>query len=174
MILSLALTAPQPSQAPVTLASLLDDPGLTPRRLEARVEDFDYEQHPGIRSPEVFLSLGRGDCDDFACLADYVLRRRHLTTKLVHVRLVGQVAHAVCYVDESRAYLDYNKRRYLFKLTRCGPRLRDIAEEVADSFDESWTSASEYTYDYETERKRFVRTVVKIYPPEDDPDAERN
>lgn len=153
----------------VTLAEMLNDPGLTPKRFAAYFEDFDYEFSPEVLSPKVFLEQRRGDCDDYAILADYVFGARNFDTRLVHVRMVGRIAHAVCYVTESRAYLDYNNRKYFINLQRCGATLREIATRVADSFEANWTSASEFTYDYKEDQKHFGPTVVKTDPPAQDP-----
>jgi hypothetical protein len=153
----------------VTLTELLNDPKLTPKRFAAYFENFDYEFSLGVLPPEVFLRDRRGDCDDYAILADYVLTARKYDTRLIHIRMVGRIAHAVCYVSESRAYLDYNNRKYFINLQRCGRTLREIATKVADSFEANWTSASEFTYDYKEDQKHFGPTVVKTDPPALDP-----
>lgn len=155
----------------VSLDELVAAPGLTPKSFAKLFEEFDYLFREQVQRPEVFLASRKGDCDDYAVLADHVLRKRGFTTRLIHVRLVGQIAHAVCYVVETKAYLDYNDRRYFFKLTRARNRVRTIAAEVADSLTANWTSASEFTYDYESETKRIIQTVVKLEPAEQDPDA---
>lgn len=156
--------------AGLTLDDLLKDPKLTPQRFADYFEDFAFEFGAPVQTPDEFLTARSGDCDDYAVLADYVLRQRRFHTRLVHVRVVGRVAHAVCYVTEDRAYLDYNNRRYFFTLTRCGRTLRQIAEKVADSLEANWTSASEFTYDYAQSRKHFGATVVKTDSPASDPD----
>jgi hypothetical protein len=155
----------------LTLVDLLSDAKTTPKRFASYFEGFEYEFHPEVQPPDVFLSTRRGDCDDYAILADYVLKRRDYGTRLVRVSLVGRVAHDVCYVIQSKAYLDYNNRKYASTLEGAGRRLRAIATEVADSFQANWTSASEYTYDYNTEKKSISVTVVKTDPPARDPDA---
>ena len=155
----------------LTLAGLVNDPQQTPKRFAAQFESFEYEFHAAVQPPEVFLETRSGDCDDYAILADYVLRKKNYGTKLVRVALVGRIAHDVCYVIESKGYLDYNNRKYASTIEGSGRRLRQIAKEVADSFEANWTTASEYTYDYTTENKLFVVTVVKTEPPARDPDA---
>ena len=155
----------------LTLVNLLGDEKMTAKRFAAQFERFDYEFHPEVQPPDVFLSSQRGDCDDYAILADYVLKRRGLGTRLVRVALVGRIAHDVCYVIPSKAYLDYNNRKYSSTLEGSAQRLRAIAKEVADSFEANWTSASEYTYDYNTAKKSIGVTVVKTDPPARDPDA---
>lgn len=165
--LSLATSGPLVA---LTLEELMGDPALNPKRFAAHFENFEYEYHPAVQWPNVFLAERRGDCDDYAVLAHHVLKPRGFSTRIIHVRLVGRVAHAVCYVAESKAYLDYNNRRYFLNLQRSGATLREIATKVADSFEGNWTSASEFTYDYETYKKTFGRTVVKTEPRANDPD----
>lgn len=155
----------------LTLADFVNDTKLTPKRFAAQFENFEYEFHPEVQPPDVFLETRRGDCDDYAILADYVLRKHRYGTRLVRVSLVGRVAHDVCYVIESKAYLDYNNRKFASTLEGSGRRLRQIANEVADSFEANWTSASEYSYDYNTQRKTIGVTVVKTDSPSRDPDA---
>ena len=155
----------------LTLGALLGEAQLTPKRFAAHFETFEYEFHPEVQPPEVFLSSRAGDCDDYAILADYVLKKRNFGTKLVRVALVGRVAHDVCYVIESKGYLDYNNRKYASTIEGSGRRLRQIAKEVANSFEANWTTASEYTYDYGTEKKTLGLTVVKTDPAARDPDA---
>ena len=155
----------------LTLSDFVNDPKLTPKRFAAQFETFEYEFHPEVQPPDVFLDNRMGDCDDYAILADYVLKKKGLGTKLVRVSLVGRVAHDVCYVIPSKAYLDYNNRKYSSTLEGSGRRLRQIAKEVADSFEANWTTATEYTYDYGSQKKTIGLTVVKTDSPSRDPDA---
>lgn len=156
-----------------TLSDLLSDSKMSPKRFAGYFEDFEFELHPfDVQDPDVFLQTQRGDCIDYAVMADYVLKKDGYVTKLIRVEMVGKnMGHAVCYVRESTAYLDYNNRKYLFKLKHAAGRLRDIATEVANSFDANWTFASEFTYTYKEDVKRAVMTVVKTDPPDTDPDA---
>jgi len=84
------------------------------------------------------MGIGTEDCPifkgmyDYAVLAGHVLRHHGQNPRLIHVRMVGRVAHAVCYVTESKAYLDYNNRKYAINMERCGASLREIATQVAD------------------------------------------
>jgi hypothetical protein len=85
--------------------------------------------------------------------------------------MVGSdISHAVCYVTEKKAYLDYNNRRYFFNLEGAGPTIRQIAAKVADSFEKNWTTATEYSFSYTTYRKIARFTVVKTDPSAKDPD----
>jgi hypothetical protein len=159
--------------AALTVAELLADPELTPKRFANRFENFTYEFFDYVQDPEVFLRTRTGDCDDYAILAAHVLGHKQYTPRLIHVRMVGRVPHAVCYIMENKAYLDYNNRRYAFNLERCGPSIREIATKVARSFEANWTSATEFTYDYQDEVKRALFTVVKTESPAKDPDRGR-
>jgi hypothetical protein len=156
-----------------TLSDLLSDSKMTPKKFAGYFEDFEFELHPfDVQDPDVFLETQRGDCIDYAVMADYVLKQDGYSTRLIRVEMVGKnMGHAVCYVTQSTAYLDFNNRKYFFKLARSGQRLREIANEVADSFDANWTFASEFTYTYKEDVKRAVMTVVKTDPPDTDPDA---
>ena len=159
--------------AAFTLGDLLADAKMTPKRFANRFEDFDFEYHPEVQPPDLFLARQKGDCDDYAILGDYVLKRKRYTTLLIRVVLVGNNAdaHDVCYVTQVKAYLDYNLRDCFINLQRSGKRLREIADKVADSFDANWTSAAIYTYDYNEDIKHMKLVVVKTDPPSEDLDA---
>jgi len=154
-----------------TLRELEREPKLTPRQFGNLFEYFSYSFSPYVLPAEEFINYRRGDCDDYAILADYVLSRNGYRTRIVRVVLAGSdIAHAICYVMDNKAYLDYNNRKYALNLERAGPTLRQIAEKVANAFEKNWTSATEYTYSYEDGRKRNRFTVVKTDPPDQDPD----
>ncbi len=144
---------------------------MTPRHFGNLFGDFRYEYCPYVLPVDEFLADRIGDCDDYALLADYILSQKGYRTRFVQVSLVGSdIAHAICYVAENKAYLDYNNRKYEVNLERSGPTLREIATKVADSFEKNWTSATEYTFSYATNRKTSRFTVVKTDPPARDPD----
>lgn len=145
----------------VTVDAMLGNSKLGAKKFANYFGGFDYEFSTAIQPPNTFLTRERGDCDDYAVLADFVLSKHGLGTRLVHVRLAGQVAHAVCYVTENNAYLDYNNRKFFMTLSRSGPDLRDIATRVANSLSANWTTASEFTYSYETGRKVMTATIAQ-------------
>ena len=157
-LLTVGLALPGPLGA-ITLEELLTQPKLTPKKFAAYFGDFAYEFNGPIQPPTAFLAREKGDCDDYSVLADHVLSKHGYKTRLIHVRLTGRVAHAVCYVEESKAYLDFNNRAVFFTLTRSDPDLREIASKVAKSLEASWTTASEFTYSYTTRRKTMIATV---------------
>lgn len=156
-----------------TVAELMADRSLTPKLFANLFEGYKYEFINYVQPPDEFLRTKIGDCDDYAILADHVLSHHGYDTRLIHIRMMGRIAHAVCYVTENKAYLDYNNRRYTFNLERCKPDIRSIATKVARSFEANWTSASEFTYDYTTDEKVAKFTVVKTDSPSQDPDRGR-
>ncbi len=145
----------------LTLNELNGNTPLTAKKFAGYFGGFAYEFSNLIQPPSSFLSREKGDCDDYAVLADFVLKKHRLDTRLIHVRLAGRVAHAVCYVTENKSYLDYNNRAVFFTLARSGPELRDIAAKVAHSLDSHWTSASEFSYSYDTRRKTMITTIAQ-------------
>ncbi|MBS0630970.1 MAG: hypothetical protein JSS11_03585 [Verrucomicrobia bacterium] len=154
------------------LADLENEPKMTPGHFADLFENFVFQYFDYVQPPDVFLRTRTGDCDDYAVLADHILRLRNYTTRLIRVDLAGaRISHAVCYVTETKVYLDYNNRAYFKNLVHKGPRIREIAASVADSFGKNWTSATEYTYSYEEGRTHAVMTVVKTDSPDEDPDA---
>ena len=153
----------------VSLSELEAHPTLNPKKFAAYFETFRYRLHRYVQPADEFMAKRVGDCDDYAVLADHVLPKKGFETRLIHVRLAGMVAHAVCYVSENKAYLDYNNRDVFFTLTKAKPSLRHIANKVARSLDANWTSASEFVYSYETDRKLVTATVVRTNDPKDDP-----
>lgn len=157
-IAATGMAAPMPLDA-VTLNQLVDNPQINAKKFANYFGDFAFEFSAAVQPPEVFLSRERGDCDDYAVLADFVLSKHGFGTRLIHVRLAGRVAHAVCYVTENKAYLDYNNRRVLLTLARSSPDLHEIATKVARSLQANWTTASEFTYSYVTRRKIMTTTI---------------
>lgn len=157
LLVASGVTAPAELDA-VTLKELTEK-RLTPKKFASHFGDFGYELNGPIQSASRFLAREKGDCDDYAVLADHVLGRHGLETRLIHIRLAGRIAHAVCYVTDNKAYLDYNNRTVFFTLTRSGSGIRDIATKVAASLESNWTTASEFTYSYSTRRKTMIATV---------------
>jgi hypothetical protein len=160
----------------LTRSDLLGDPDMTPEHFASYFQDFKWDVHPfDIQNPDQFLATRTGDCIDYAVLADYVLKRRGFRTRLIRVEMIGKnMGHAVCYVTERRAYLDYNNRTYFFKLQRSGPSIREVATKVADSFDANWTFAQEFAFEgYKTFGVHALMTVVKTDPADSDPDKGR-
>jgi hypothetical protein len=142
----------------LSLEQLADDPQLTPERLMRHVADFGFRLGEGVQAPRAFLTYRAGDCDDFATLAAEVLRRRGYTTHLVVVHLERDV-HVVCYVDEIRGYLDYNRRRERQPVVVCNDKLDEVAQKVAASLRESWRTASEFVY--ESGRPKYLQTIFR-------------
>jgi hypothetical protein len=131
---------------------------LTPQRFARFFANFTYQFHDEVQDPEVFLSSESGDCDDFAILAAQLLAEKGYHTRLVAVRMPGNV-HVVCYVTEIKGYLDFNNRIYARKTVSCGNSIEEIARHVSKSFGANWTSASEFTFT--NGAKHLVSTVAK-------------
>jgi len=140
----------------LTLAELRADPNLTPERFIKHFADFRFELARDVRQPESFLAAQSGDCDDFATLAAELLREKGYTTRLVAV-FMPDCVHVVCYVKETKGYLDYNCRRQASPLVKCDEGLTAIAASVAGSFRAHWRSASEFTL--QNGARHFVMTV---------------
>jgi hypothetical protein len=143
----------------LTLAELRGDAKLTPERFIKYFADFKFELNRTVRKPETFLAAQAGDCDDFATLAAELLREKGYTTRLV-VIFMPDAVHVVCYVQEANCYLDYNCRKKLAPLVKCGSQLSDIAASVAESFHSPWRSVSEFTSERDGTR-HFVSTEFR-------------
>src|SRR5687767_2893421 len=93
----------------LSLEDIRNTPDLTPKKFAAYFRDFEFKFHSEVQSPDIFLATRSGDCDDFSTLAAAVLRDRGYTPRLITVRMPG-VTHVVCYIEETKSYLDYNNR----------------------------------------------------------------
>jgi hypothetical protein len=145
LVIGLLLCISTPRAHGVTLEELRNDSKLTPARFARYFADFTFEYHDQVQAPETFLSTQSGDCDDFATLAATILGEKGYTTHLISVRMANET-HVVCYVEETKCYLDYNIRGCLFRTVSSDGSLNNIARKVAKSFDAKWTSAAEFTY----------------------------
>ena len=153
----------------MSIGHLRGQPDLTPKKFSRMFSDFNFELFDYVQTPEEFLRTKSGDCDDYACLADDVLKPKGFETRLIHIRLVGMTSHAVCYVTEDGAYLDYNNRNIFFTMTRSDPSLRKIAGKVARSLNANWTSAFEFDFSFNNQRKNITAKVVRTQDPSTDP-----
>ena len=134
--------------APVSAATLEElraDPKLTPERFIQQFADFKFSLGRSVRKPETFLSARAGDCDDFSTLAADVLRQKGYTPRLVAV-FMPHAVHVVCYVAETKSYLDFNRRAQSGPLVSSTGELANIAASVAKSFRADWRSVSEFTF----------------------------
>jgi hypothetical protein len=99
-----------------------------------------------------------------------MLKPKGYNTRLVSVRMAGTDAHAICYVTEQGAYIRYQAQHGTIGLMTSGDTVREMAEKVAASLSENWTSASEFTYT--NGAKLLVATVVKTDAPSAGPSAQ--
>jgi hypothetical protein len=142
----------------LTLEEIRNASDLTPQKFASFFRDFEFRFRSEVQEPQVFLATESGDCDDYAILAAMILRERGYTPRLITVRMPNLV-HVVCYIEETKSYLDYNNRNYFLRTVSCGNTLEEIAKKVAKASKLRWTSVSEFTYDAGV--KRLVRTVVE-------------
>jgi len=133
-----------PAQS-LTLEELREDADLTPERLLRYFSDFKFKLGEQVQASDAFLSSKAGDCDDFATLAATVLREKGYTPRLIVVFMERQV-HVVCYIVETKSYLDYNNRKLSSPSVPSDGTLADIAQKVARAFHAAWTCASEFAY----------------------------
>lgn len=145
------------SSRSLTLDELRSMPDLTPRKFAALFSNFEFKFRAEVQDPNVFLTTESGDCDDYATLAAEVLRERGYTPRLITVRM-PKLVHVVCYIEETKSYLDYNNRSFFLRTVSCGNSIEEIARKVAKASDLPWASASEFTY--EEGMKRLVKTVI--------------
>ena len=123
--------------------------------------------------PEDFLWQRAGDCDDYAILGAHILGLKGYKTRLIQVQLSGDnVDHAVTYVTDKNVYLDYNNRKSRHKLVKSRSTIRDVAVLVAESFQQNWTTAFEFTYAYSERWKKPRFVIVKTDPPDRDLDRQ--
>jgi hypothetical protein len=142
----------------LTIEELRNDTKLTPSRFARYFADFEYQRRAAVQTPAAFLKNRNGDCDDYAILAAFVLKEKGYTPRLVTIRLPDD-NHVVCYIEETKCYLDYNNRGYLMRTVSCGGSLEEIARKVARSMDSSWKSATEFAYVGDN-MKQFLKTVI--------------
>lgn len=156
-----------------TLQDLEKARSMSPDQFADLFERFFYEFNPRVMPPEDFLFQRAGDCDDYAVLADHILRGKGYKTRLIQVQLTGDnVDHAVTFVTDENVYLDYNNRKARRKLVKSDPSVREIAGLVADSFKQNWTTAFVFTYSYAERWKRTRFVIVKTDPPARDADRQ--
>ena len=130
----------------------------TPAQFAHKFAGFKFAYHTKVQEPNIFLQTQSGDCDDYATLAADVLRKSGYKPRLFAVRMKGET-HVVCYVPETKSYLDYNNRTAENPLVPCDGTVRDIAGKVASSFGRNWLAA--YEFSYREKIKWLVNTVVQ-------------
>jgi|SRR5687768_11782483 len=155
-VICLALTSF--SAAALNVEDLRKEKNLTPPRFASYFRDFSFSFRKEVQRPNTFLATKIGDCDDYSVLAASVLRERGYTPRLISVRMPG-VTHVVCYIEETRSYLDYNFRGYTVAISPADNVLQKIADNVARSYGVGWSSVSEFTYDSGV--KRLVQTMTR-------------
>jgi hypothetical protein len=141
----------------LTLQEIESTPNLTPQRFARFFSGFEFRFHAEIQSTETFLASESGDCDDYAILAARVLKAKGFTPHLIAVRM-PKLVHVVCYIEETKSYLDYNRRSDPSRMVASRGEIAEIAGSVAKSYGAKWTSASEFSF--ESGVKRLVQTIL--------------
>jgi hypothetical protein len=132
---------------------------LTPEALLKSFAGYTYELGEQVQDAETFLQRKRGDCDDFASLAESILAKRGFHAKLV-VIMMARETHVVCYVKEAGGFLDFNFRNETRPVIESDGSLEDIATKVAGYFKSKWHMASEFKY--QGERTVFVESAFPL------------
>jgi len=141
----------------ITLNELRRVPNMTPEIFASYFSNFEFKFHDEVQDHEKFLASKSGDCDDYATLAADVLGRNGYTPRLIAVRMKGET-HVVCYINETKSYLDYNCRKDEMKTVPCSGEIKDIARKVAKSFDRDWVATYQFTYSEGV--KRLVQSII--------------
>jgi hypothetical protein len=143
----------------ITVAELKKLPKLTPEKFASYFADFEFKFHAEVQDHNVFLSSKSGDCDDYATLAAEVLAKNGYTPRLIAIRMKGET-HVVCYINETKSYLDYNYRMEKEKTIPCSNSITEIAAKVAKSFDRDWIATYQFTFNSTEGVKRLVQNII--------------
>jgi hypothetical protein len=141
----------------ITVKELRDMPGLTPEKFASYFANFKFEFLEEVQAHDTFLSRKSGDCDDYATLAADVLSHHGYTPRLIAVRMKGET-HVVCYIEETKSYLDYNYRKDAHPLITSKGNLMEIAKLVAKSFGRDWVAT--YEFNFRDGVKRLVTNII--------------
>jgi hypothetical protein len=158
IVVALGLSQSAFSAHALTLEQMRGMPNMTPDKFMKLFADFEFKFHEEVQDHRVFLATKSGDCDDFATLAADILRRHGYTPRMIAVRMKGET-HVVCYIPETRSYLDYNFRKDPNPLIPSDGSLTDVARKVAQSFGRDWIATYEFTF-----RDGIKRLVNNIIP----------
>lgn len=105
---------------------------------------------------------------DYPVLANEVLTAQGFHTRLYSVSMAGADDYIVCYIEEEGAYLEHNTSKNTVKLVACGQAINEIADNVAATLQQTWTSISEFII-AEDGSKIVLDTIVPIIDPPLDP-----
>jgi hypothetical protein len=148
---------PAVSSQAITVAQLRGVSKLTPETFASYFADFEFKFHDEVQNHDKFLASKSGDCDDYATLAADILSRNGYTPRLIAVRMKGET-HVVCYINETKSYLDYNCRKDATKTVACSPSIKEIAKKVAQSFGRDWVATYQFTFSEGI--KRLVQSII--------------
>lgn len=151
------------SSRAISVSELRKIPNMTPEKFASYFSTFEFKFHDDVQNHSTFLASKSGDCDDYATLAADVLGRNGYTTRLIAIRMKGET-HVICYVNETKSYLDYNYRKDAKKTVDCSDSITEIARKVAKSFDRDWVATYQFTFSQGV--KRLVQSIITKESPE--------
>ncbi len=157
VLLMAGMFLPVASTKAITLSELRNIPKLTPEKFAGYFADFEFKFHDEVQDHDTFLATKSGDCDDYATLAADILGRNGYTTRLIAVRMKGET-HVICYVNETKSYLDYNYRKDRTKTIPSSNSITEIARKVAQSFERDWVATYQFTFSAGV--KRLVQSII--------------
>ena len=161
--LSLAILMAGFSSQGLTMDELRAIPNLTPRKFVRQFSEFRYEHTGETQLPGMFLLREAGDASDFALVASMVFAEKGYHPRLISVRM-NHLSYVVCYLPETRSFIDFNNRSIFFNTTTSDGSLADVARKVARSFGRDWNLAEEFTFVDESrntvDRLENPRTLV--------------
>ena len=108
---------------------------------------------------------------DYAILASQVLPPKGYPTRLIVINMPGLVDDA-CYVTPEASYIHYVWTNQSMQLQPSGSTIRQIANTLAGSLNQNWTTASEFSYS--NGMGQILATVVETESPSSDPVAGQN
>jgi hypothetical protein len=141
----------------ITVSELRKIPKLTPEKFASHFADFEFKFHDDVQDHDTFLASKSGDCDDYATLAADILGRNGYTTRLIAVRMKGET-HVICYINETKSYLDYNCRKDEKKTVSSSKSITEIARKVSQSFGRDWIATYQFTFSAGV--KRLVQSII--------------
>jgi len=107
---------------------------------------------------------------DYAVLAGQVLPQKGYGSRLISVTMPG-LGEDVCYVSAQSSYIHYLSSSNTFELRGSASNIRAVANTLAGSFHQTWTTASEFIFTNGV--NEVLATVVATENPANDPVAKQ-
>jgi len=107
--------------------------------------------------------------NDYVVLAGQVLPAKGYPSRLILVNMPGYADDA-CYVTAQSSFIHFSGSSNTFELESSGSTIRQIANQLASSLGQNWTTASEFVYS--NGMGLIQATVVETEDPSTDPVAQ--